>query len=70
MPARDNVVALCRAKPLPPEKMLAIIVPDLAEAERVVATLRRHLAEQGRLLAKERGVAFIREERLRQEFGR
>lgn len=59
------------AIPLPraPEDLLKVIVPDLLEAERVVSALRRHMVEQGRLVAKERGVGFLREEQLRREFG-
>lgn len=59
-------------KPVPllsPEGMLAAYVPELIEAERRVRYMRQQVADQGRLLAKERGVAFIREEKLRQEFG-
>ena len=51
------------------EDLLREIVPDLAQAEEHVRRLRAHLAEQGRALAKSRGVAFIREEQLRREFG-
>lgn len=52
-----------------PEAMLARIMPELAHAEQVASRLKAMAAQQGRLLAAERGVAFIREERLRQEFG-
>jgi hypothetical protein len=52
-----------------PSDELREIVPALAAAEQEVARLRNELAAQGRLLAKERGVAFLRIEHLRQEFG-
>lgn len=50
------------------EDALAQIVCELAAAEATAKRLRRLMIEHGRALAKERGVAFIREERLRQEF--
>lgn len=52
-----------------PSELLAGIVPELVKAEREVARLRNELALAGRLLAKQRRVAFIREEHLRREFG-
>jgi len=52
-----------------PADLLAEIVPELAAAEAFVARLRQLLSEQGKRLAKERRVAFIREEHLRREFG-
>jgi hypothetical protein len=55
--------------PVGPDELLAIYVPALIEAEREVKRLRQSVSENGRLLARDRGVAFIREERLRQEFG-
>jgi hypothetical protein len=66
--AKIEQLHVVKRKPLPPEQMLRIVVPDLAEAERVARRLREVVREQGRLLAKERGCAFIREERLIQEF--
>ena len=52
-----------------PEDRLALLLPALAGAEMVVGKLRREIAEHGRALARKRGVAFIREEALKQEFG-
>jgi len=52
-----------------PDELLAQIVPELLAAEADVARLSRQMAVQSRLLANARGVAFIREERVRQEFG-
>lgn len=54
---------------LPPEQMLVHVVPTLIEAELAVAQLKQMLTREGRRLAKKRGVAFIREESLRREFG-
>lgn len=53
-----------------PEAMLAHLVPQLIEAEQDAAMLRMLVDSWRRALAAERGVAFIREERIRQEFGR
>ena len=53
-----------------PKSLLRQIVPELIAAEALVARLRNMMAEQGRELAKDRGVAFIRPEQLRQEFKR
>jgi hypothetical protein len=58
----------------PPERtdtevLLDTIVPTLLVAEKVAARLREMMAKQSRALAKERGVRFIREEQIRQEFG-
>lgn len=52
-----------------PEERLAMLVPALIEAEKVLAEVRVAIAEQGRKLATKRGVVFIRPEALRQEFG-
>jgi hypothetical protein len=52
------------------EDNLSRIVPDLMAAERVVAQLRLELAAERVRLAKERRVAFLREEAVRREFGR
>lgn len=62
-------LAVVREEPSP-EEALRSIVPDLSAAEAEVARLRNALAVNGRLLAKSRGLAFIREELLRREFGR
>lgn len=51
------------------ETMLRELVPSLQQSERTSADLRRMIAEQGRNLARERGVAFIRVEHLVREFG-
>lgn len=48
---------------------LARLVPELIEAEAVVARLKRQLDVERVRLAKGRGVAFIREETVRREFG-
>jgi hypothetical protein len=63
------VPAIRRAEPAPPELILRHAIPALREAEALVRTLRQRVSEQGRLLAKKRGVGFIREEQLKQEFG-
>ena len=52
-----------------PETILAEIVPELIKAEETVGALRAMVDSRRRELAKKRGVAFIREERIRQEFG-
>lgn len=62
-------LALVAHQPRTPEDLLAEMVPELIAAEAVVADLRGLIAEQGRALARKRGVAFIRPERLRAEFG-
>lgn len=51
------------------EAVLAAIMPLLITAESVVARLKEMMAGRARELAKERGVPFIRDEQLRQEFG-
>jgi hypothetical protein len=51
------------------ETMLRELVPSLQRSERTSARLRQLIAEQGRRLAQERGVAFIRVEHLMREFG-
>jgi hypothetical protein len=53
----------------PAEEMLLSIVQQLREAEDMARRLHQHMTTQTRLLADERGVAFIREERIRGEFG-
>jgi hypothetical protein len=54
---------------LGPEEMLGLIVPALADAEKVVGKLREMMDRERRRLAEVRGVAFIREEHVRTEFG-
>jgi hypothetical protein len=54
---------------LSPADALAEIVPELLAAEREVVRLRRLVDEQRAKLARARGVAFIREEHVRREFG-
>lgn len=51
------------------EALLIEIVPQLLEAEEAVRRFRNLLRTETRLLAQERGVAFIREESVRREFG-
>jgi hypothetical protein len=51
------------------EEMLAHLVPDLIKAEEIVALLRGLVDSWRRELANERGVAFVREEHVRREFG-
>jgi hypothetical protein len=53
----------------PAEEMLAHLVPDLIKAEEIVALLRALVDSWRRELANERGVAFVREEHVRREFG-
>jgi hypothetical protein len=55
-------------RPATPENLLGQIVPELIRCEAVTARLRQLMLEQGRALAAKRGVAFIREEQVRQEF--
>lgn len=52
-----------------PEQALAELVPALLAAEAEVARLRNAVDIQRRRLANERGVAFLRPERVRAEFG-
>jgi hypothetical protein len=52
-----------------PEVLLGQIVPELLRAEQLVRELRRLSDEQRRRLAAKRGVAFIRDEHARREFG-
>lgn len=68
--SRANLRVVSDAKPTGPADMLGQIVPELRAAEALVARLRNLMNDQGRLLARERGVGFIRPEQLRQEFGR
>lgn len=56
-------------QPATASERLAEIVPELIAAELLVVQLRMSLKAMGRQLAVERGVAFIREEHLRREFG-
>lgn len=56
-------------EPESPEDALARIVPLLLAAEAEVARLRNVLDAERRRLAVKRGVAFIRAERVRAEFG-
>lgn len=51
------------------EEMLAELVPELIRAEETVAALRGLIDSWRRHLANERGVAFVREEHVRREFG-
>lgn len=48
---------------------LARVVPELIAAEAEVARLKRLMDAERVRLAKERSISFIREERIRQEFG-
>lgn len=66
--AKRTELHVVEREPLGPGQMLRIVMPDLIEAERVVARLKQIVADQGRKLAEERGVRFIREEHLRREF--
>ena len=52
------------------DELLSQELSDLAAAERTASLLRASIAEHGRVIAKERGLAFIRFEHLKQEFGR
>jgi hypothetical protein len=49
--------------------MLADLVPELIRAEETAAALQGLVDSWRRKLAQKRGVAFIRDERVRQEFG-
>jgi hypothetical protein len=51
------------------ETMLRELVPSLQRSARPPAWPRQLIAELGRRLAQERGVAFIRVEHLTKEFG-
>lgn len=53
----------------PAEAMLRELFPALVAAEAVVALLRQMMVDQGRIIAAERGVPFMRDEQLRREFG-
>jgi len=52
-----------------PADMLAEIVPELLKAEQAARRLRQMMLDQGRKLAREEGVSFLREEALRRRFG-
>ena len=56
--------------PPSPADLLRELVPSLQQSERTSARLKQMIAEQGRKLARERGVAFIRVEHLLSEFGK
>jgi hypothetical protein len=58
-----------QAGPPPAADALARIVPELIAAEAEVARLKRLLDAERVRLAKERGLAFLREEAVRREFG-
>lgn len=66
---RTLLHAVDNPPPQGPEDMLRLIVPELEHAERTVGELRRLMVDQARLLSRERGVAYTREERIRAEFG-
>lgn len=51
------------------EDTLTEAFAGLAEAEQTAARFRAIIAEEGRLLAKGRGLAFMRFEALKREFG-
>lgn len=55
--------------PASPEAMLRDAIRGRDEAMATVREFDRIIGEQGRRLAKKRGLAFIRVERLKQEFG-
>jgi hypothetical protein len=68
---RTNLRVVAPAdEPLTAAESLAQIVPELIEAEAVVALLKRQMDAERVRLAKERRVAFVREEQVRREFGR
>ena len=67
-PHRLRVVAPPQPEP-EPEEALAEIVPRLLAAEAEVAKLRNQIDVERRRLASKRGVAFIRPEHVRGEFG-
>lgn len=50
--------------------MLRELVPSVQQSERITAKLRAMIAEQGRTLAKERGIGFLRIEQIMREFGK
>jgi hypothetical protein len=52
-----------------PEDVLPGLLEERASLSQALRAVDQQIAEQGRLLAKRRGVAFIRVERLKQEFG-
>lgn len=52
-----------------PEELLADLVPQLAAAERKVASIRARIDQARRDLARKRGVAFVRHEHVVREFG-
>jgi Spy/CpxP family protein refolding chaperone len=51
------------------EQMMMLILPHLALVEALAMKLNALMDEQRKELAKERGVAFIRPEQIRAEFG-
>lgn len=62
-------LAIVAPQPEQPEEALGALVPALVGAERRVAVLRQQIDQERRRLAVKRGVAFIREEAVRREFG-
>jgi hypothetical protein len=68
---RTNLrIIILTEQPRTAAESLQQIVPELIEAEGVVARLKRLMDAERVRLAKERGVAFVREEQVRREFGR
>jgi hypothetical protein len=53
-----------------PSEALAELLPQLMELEHDVTVIRQKIDGHRVRLARERGVAFIREEHVRREFGR
>jgi hypothetical protein len=52
-----------------PSEALAELVPQLMELEHGVTVIRQKIDGHRVRLARERGVAFLREEAIRREFG-
>lgn len=52
-----------------PEDLLALLVPELQAAEDMADAIRKQVDDQRRKLADKRNVAFIRIERVIEEFG-
>jgi hypothetical protein len=72
MTARPKLHIVADGKPAAApaaQEMLAELVPELIKAEETVAALRGLVDSWRRRLADERGVAFVREEQVRREFG-
>lgn len=68
-PGRAKLHVVAEAREPTASERLTDIVPELIAAEVLVAQLRASMKIAGQDLARERRVAFVREEHIRREFG-